>query len=391
MKRRMLRTVGLVLALVAILLPCGGCAEKGPGDGVTRLAFLTDTHYYHETFLDGTDGAYVADLHYDDLFAALTAQLTVEKPQALLISGDLTDGGDEESARLFAGKLATLEAAGIEVLVLPGNHDLDDTETPESRERYMDLDDFAEIFADFGFAEALSVNPVSKSYVYQLSPQLRVMMLSCAGRTDAVQQEYQWVETQLQAAEADGARVLLCSHYGVVQHNPTFDRTDETLLALCERYHVIACLSGDLHIQNVAVSDGGFADICQQSFLYDCVDCRYGIVDMDGSTLSYHTGKVDVLTWGLTHGRLRPWQFTFDREVRKTWEGNFEELTVDAEMRAYLTEACTAYFSGRMDTFCWDEDMTARWKAISPRGWGAQLEGYRSAIGKNSTAWTVSY
>ena len=59
-----------------------------------------------------------------ELTEAFFSQIAAERPDLLIISGDLTFNGERESHEAFAAHCAKLEDAGVPVLVLPGNHDL---------------------------------------------------------------------------------------------------------------------------------------------------------------------------------------------------------------------------------------------------------------------------
>ena len=79
-----------------------------------------------------------------------------------------------------------MEKDGIQVVVIPGNHDINNRNAAsfDGRSRQMaeavSANEFAEIYNDFGYDEALSRDPASLSYTYDLGPDMRLLMLdSC--------------------------------------------------------------------------------------------------------------------------------------------------------------------------------------------------------------------
>ena len=100
--------------------------------GETVLLTATDLHYIAPTLTD--NGALFTDLieqgdgkamaYSDALIEAFVAQVIAEKPDALILSGDLTFNGARESHEALSLRLARVRDAGIPVFVLPGNHDL---------------------------------------------------------------------------------------------------------------------------------------------------------------------------------------------------------------------------------------------------------------------------
>ncbi len=96
-----------------------------------------------------------------------------KKPDLLLIPGDLTFNGDKISHETIAAILKEISSQGIKVFVVPGNQDINNpsartyngsgsTVTPT-----ITANEFAEIYSDFGYQEAISRDPNSLSYLAQ--------------------------------------------------------------------------------------------------------------------------------------------------------------------------------------------------------------------------------
>ena len=165
----------------------------------------------------------------DGLVRAFARQICREKPAALILSGDLSFNGARESHEALAGILSEIEAGGVPVYVMPGNHDLDSGMAARFSGEGVELvegvtaGEFAGIYADFGFSEALSRDPSSLSYTARLAPGLILLMLDVNGGASpgwASDSTLAWCEGQLAAARERGERVLAVSHQNLYSHSP---------------------------------------------------------------------------------------------------------------------------------------------------------------------------
>ena len=87
------------------------------------------------------------------------------KPQMVLVTGDMTKDGERMSHQLVASQLQRLVDAGIHVLVVPGNHDINnpdakvydgDTTTPADT---ITRNEFAELYRNMGYDEQSRRDP----------------------------------------------------------------------------------------------------------------------------------------------------------------------------------------------------------------------------------------
>ena len=119
----------------------------------------------------------------------------------------------------LAEKLAKIEDAGIPVLVIPGNHDINNNSAASMKEgqRYpaeKTSAGFEQIYLALGYDDAVSRDP-QLSYMYQISDSTRLLMLdSCqydggalvGGMIDT--DTYEWIDAQLELAFEEGLNVI---------------------------------------------------------------------------------------------------------------------------------------------------------------------------------------
>ena len=133
MKKGLFKTAVLILIFALVCVPaCSGC-QSAPKDEVLTIVHATDMHFlspkltdYSQDFIDflsRTDGKVTQ--YSPQICEAFVADMLEMKPDAVILSGDLTLNGAYESHSDLAAVLMPLKEAGIAVFVLPGNHDSD--------------------------------------------------------------------------------------------------------------------------------------------------------------------------------------------------------------------------------------------------------------------------
>lgn len=286
---------------------------------------MTDFQSAFDTYTMGNDGTIVPYL--DEITEAFLEEVRTKHPSALLLSGDLSQNGEKANHEALAKKLERVQAAGIPVLVIPGNHDInhpwaatyfDDQVSPAEG---TSSEEFYQIYRKFGYDQAASRASDSLSYVYHLDEKYWLMMLdSCmcepvhetGGKLS--EETVAWMKTQLEEAKKQGVTVIPVSHHNLLDESTlypeecTIENTKE-VTALLEEYGVPVYLSGHLHLQRIKkhVSNlktpGGYGIREIVTSPLSMSPCQYSILDWqeDGS-LSYHTKKVDIAGWAQRYG-----------------------------------------------------------------------------------------
>ena len=368
-----LLSCALVLALLCVLLPCAAHGE----DGCTLLV-ATDPHFIAPSLTDhgphftalteNSDGKLMK--YSEEIMDAFLAEAIAQKPEALLLTGDLSFNGALLSHTALAAKLRDAETAGLRIYVLTGNHDLDNPNaalysgaefqrvTPASPE------DFRRIYADFGFDEALSIDTDSLSYVVDLNDDTRLLMLDYNTRHDPCgisDQSLKWVEEQLKAARDAGRHILAAGHQNLFQLTVfrggyVIDKADR-LAELLRQYGVTLYLSGHLHCQHWK-TENGLTEIATSAL--SVFPCQYGVLTVSGDKLRYQTKETDVSAWAKEQGRTEAELLDFPAYAAGFFDARNRASTAETlslfnftpeeteRMTEYIVRLNRAYFSGDM-------------------------------------------
>lgn len=309
------------------------------GTGETGLSKLenprtlilgTDIHYVSEELEDGGRAFRQMIDHGDgklpnyvrEITDAFLEEVVDQHPQALILSGDLSLNGEKKGHQALAKKLEKVEEQGIPVLVIPGNHDIycqdaaEYTKDERLPAEQTSPEDFEEIYASFGYEEAISQDLYSLSYVYELDADTRLLMLDTCQYEDGYArvggmiktETYEWIEEQLAEAWEEGCQVIPVGHHNLLDESQVYveDCTiehAEELETMLGDWGVTWFLSGHIHVQHFKTSeDSGISEVVTSSL--STAPCQYGIIEYDtDGTFDYRTRKIDVEAWAERTGQ----------------------------------------------------------------------------------------
>ena len=362
------------------------------GEWESHLIQGSDIHYFAKELTDNGprfqemveygDGKIVT--YIDAITDAFLDEVMEYCPDALILSGDLTLEGEKKSHQELAKKLEKVEDAGIPVLVIPGNHDINNRKagkykgTQRMPAEYTTPEEFREIYRNFGYDEALSEDKTSLSYVYELDDETRILMLdTCQYRPVAkvggaiLSDTYDWIEEQLRSAWEDGVMLIPIAHHNLLDESEIYvdDCTiehGEQLVDLLEEWDAPFFLSGHLHVQHYKRSSDNkrLPEMVTSSLATP--GCKYGVLSYspDGE-FYYRTWAVDVEKWAKEHGSKKADLLNFDEfqgeflrkvfynQSQKALE-NIPGLT-DAQkkqMSDYYADLNDAYYQGTAYRIC---------------------------------------
>jgi len=361
-----------------------------------KIIVATDIHYLAEELAGNRCQSFMSYVESGDgrvlqygwgILGAFIDDVVEQKPDLVILTGDLTMNGEKQSHEELAQKLETLSENGIEVAVIPGNHDINN---PYARKFTSDgtvktdsitADEFAQIYSDFGYVAADSRDPASLSYLYKLDDYYWLLMLdSC--QYDPVNrvggmirgETYDWMEKQLESAWEEGAQVITVSHHNLLDQSGvsrefyddcTIEHNEEMIRMLYD-YDVRLHLSGHLHLQHYKEDeDNGISEIVTGSLVM--TPCHYGVLKIwNSGDIEYNAKSADVDGWAKRNSYknrdladFRTFSERFLNQVtyrnavldlrKHTMERRlfFSDEKID-EMARFYAKLCVYYYGGRM-------------------------------------------
>ena len=191
---------------------------------------ITDLHLYAGDRIGSNGKAYDFKAQTDQkcmkesvaiVQAAFDSMAADKETDVIIISGDVTFDGEKASHDLLAEMLAALKKKGKRICVITATHDY-----RMNARGYNDLGEFKvekypreqlrEVYADFGWNEAVSEHQASMSYAVKMFPGWRFLLLNddgpegfCGYSDDLMK----WIKAQAAEAKADGERLVAVTHH----------------------------------------------------------------------------------------------------------------------------------------------------------------------------------
>jgi 3',5'-cyclic AMP phosphodiesterase CpdA len=335
----------IVFVLVMSVLILAGCSSSRKDfkvDNETRYVkditfyVATDMHYLssaltdHEEafnkFVSSGDGK---QLNYiDEILNAFAYGINKNKPDILIISGDLTSNGEKQSHIDLAKKLYDIEKNGTSVYVIPGNHDISNPWARGFKEdkQYVTANindkDFRRIYRKFGYDEAISRDKNTLSYLAAPSKDVWLLMLDTnkyknnsklgSPETDGEinQDTLDWIKECGALASKRGANIITVMHHNILNHSEVIQKgytlnNNKIAIDIFKESNLNLVLSGHIHIQDISSykkDEYTLYDIATGSLAV--YPHQYGILKYShlNNTLDYSTSKVDVEGWAKETG-----------------------------------------------------------------------------------------
>ena len=366
---------------------------------------LTDGGEYYQRVLKNGDSKFMT--YSEEILDAFVTEMLHRRPEAVLLTGDLTFNGAVMSHEALTEKLRSLKNSGIPVLVLTGNHDIYNESAARyegnsfSRVPFATSELFAELYAEFGLNEALSVDSDSLSYMYPLNDSTRILMLDFNTVHDFCglsKRTLNWVERQLQEAQTAGMSVLAAGHQNLFQHTIfrdgyVIDGADDLAMLLRE-YGVRLFLSGHLHVQHLQTEEG-LTEIASSALC--SYPCQYGLIAATNGELHYETRRLDMAAWAEANGRSEPVFRDFCTAAAEYMTAHFKvtvpeqaEPEIRDDMLYWLQQVNLAYFAGDLrETAGLDPDgkLTSEWMSLNNLI-SLYVASVQENFGKDFTHWT---
>lgn len=317
----------------------GEIPEESPKEEVyvpPTVVIASDVHYFSPELTDYGE-AFKTMMAHDDgkvvnyisqLMDAFTADMERLCPSAVVFSGDLTLNGEKAGHKALAQKLRILEEKGVKVLVIPGNHDINNYFSAsyfgeeKKAADIVDPEEFYEIYRQFGYDQAISRDQASLSYVYPLDEKNWLLMLDSAeyeplnrvgGRIK--EETLEWMKEVLSQAEKQKLTVIPIAHHNLLKESILYPEdctlsNSREVIELLEAYQVPLYISGHLHLQRTKTykpepgePEGVWhiSEVVADSLAIP--PCQYGILKWtEDGRLLYSTRETQVEKWAAQTG-----------------------------------------------------------------------------------------
>lgn len=358
-----------LIIVVSLLFSITGCSKPE-----LTIVHVSDMHYFSPSLIENEDFMWKVAMESDGkdtVQSALIAQAFVDdmiklKPDAVVVTGDLTLNGEEASHEELRDLLGKLKDIGIEVYVMTGNHDVNMTAYRYTNDGVEEVPSFGsqrfeDHWWDFGYGEALSQDRWSNSYIAELNEKTWLLSVdSNTGSKGTIRKStLDWIDENLAKAKQEGIRVISATHQNPFVHNENFVwgyqlNNAAALIELYEKYGVEINLSGHLHVQTI-VESNGIADIAV-SALVD-TPLQYGILTVSGDKLSYRTREIS------NEALKSKAKEVFDECTRNKVKNellNVSDPVVAQKMMDIAVQLNREYFLGKFSKV--DEEALALWK-----------------------------
>ncbi|WP_455543789.1 metallophosphoesterase [Intestinibacter sp.] len=366
-------------------------------DEINNIEFIVATDLHYISPRADVDGELIelcvakGDLkqmkYASEIIDVLVDEVIRYKPSGgLIICGDLTYNGEKVSHVDLMIKLQRVIDKGINIYVIPGNHDIKNYNaykykaTQKIPIKSVSPKIFKEIYFNCGYRQAIYKDDYSISYIAQVSDDLWLAMFDTnlyqnnnwknpvAIKGVLSDSTYEWLEEHLKEAKEKNIKVIAVTHHSLVDHNDLLNKgytleDNQRLVELYAKYDVALNLSGHLHIQHIKP---GYSKTVKNRKVYDIatsslVVCRnqYAVLKYEPKKSIYYKTKVlDVSRWAfkkgildnnLLHFNYYSYNFAYSQTYKKIY---YELLKRDLSeyearmMSSTLSKLNPAFFSG---------------------------------------------
>lgn len=337
-------------------------------EGDLNTWIISDTHFLAAELFD--EGAAFARMettsagkdlkHIPDLMEALVWQANLEKPDLLIITGDLTFNGEYQSMVGLADYFKRIEEGGTQVSVIPGNHDIHSGWARKFTGDVMEVvdqvssEDFKEIFADYGYDLAISEDPHSLSYIIEPKKGHPFLMLDTNSYSESEstkaappegqirKETYTWLDEYF-ALQNSAIQTYVVSHHPQLNHSGN----EGSQFSILDDEHgqeyfiengIQTGFSGHIHAQDIASKEVGgstFYEIVTGAF--SIYPNSIGNVLLSDESLEYTHQSLDVEGWAKSTNQQNPALLEYKKTSHDFFKRDGESMAIQqmAEERWY--------------------------------------------------------
>lgn len=328
--RRFLTSMFIIAGCVSLFTSCKDESTTKEVPETVTFMVISDIHYFDPSLFSLPANAdfqtYLASdrkliIESSAILKNVLATVLTKKPDFLLVPGDLTKDGEEVSHKAVAALFEELTEQGIKVLVIPGNHDVNNSAaesylgSTKATVKNITANEFASIYEKCGYNSAIQKDPNSLSYVSEPVNGVWIMgMDAChyspssetAGSLSA--STLTWVKSMISEAKKQNKILLSMMHHGMLEHfagqssmfsEYVISDWDNTSTVLAD-LGLNVVFTGHFHAQDIAkktTSTGFIYDIETGSTVTS--PCPYRMVTLNtvDQSLKVETARIDGVTY----------------------------------------------------------------------------------------------
>lgn len=334
MNKRLLRVACVALMM---LLACATAQAAGGGGVSNKIVVVSDMHVMAPSLLpSGAETTEAWTTYYAGqrkmlqqsaaIFDQFIQDMLTLNPKAVLITGDLTKDGETASHEYVRNVLEMLEYAGINVYVIPGNHDFGaegnhtqfNANGTTAEASVLPYNEFQSFYYNHGYDNWEStLDPNSLSYTTELMDGL--VLLAIDSHTASISAAtLEWLIEKAKAARNNGKQVIAMMHHPLFPHIQGADMFIDTYTvgdyatvrdALIDA-GVNVILSGHFHTSDIAKDwkddeSKAVYDINTGSLI--SYPCDYRILTPSTDLMSLSVTTTSIVPTGMTADECKTW------------------------------------------------------------------------------------
>ncbi len=338
----------IAFALVLLVSGCGNSDNTLSDTNVTtawptkapEIFISTDFHY------QTIDNKYRPE-YLDEILDTLFYETAGE---VLLLAGDNTNNGKLDEHLALIERLKEAEETGTQIYVTMGNHDVGLVSNSELKKLY----------ADFGFAEAISQDTDSMSYLAQINDEVLVLSIDTTKKSTKTseyasylsEETLSYIKECIDYASKEGLMIIPFGHYNVLKHaaDEVYQHynieNQEKLVELFKNANIPVYMSGHRH-SSFQVQDENFYEVVVDmpiNYPY-----RYTSITLNpDKTLTTQVLNLDIESYALEHNLNDTYLLNFSEHAYAQFvdntinNGNLN--TKDFDVSDYTKQAMIDYF-----------------------------------------------
>lgn len=347
-----------------------------------RFCVISDLHLYSkELGIDSPDFFEMCKretkiLHHSEkIFDKIIEDILADGIRTVFLTGDFTANGEEVNHRALLRRIRTLKDAGVELYIIPGNHDFGtqhafqypDAGGTESVPTFS-RQEYESHYSEFGLSSACSADPSSFSYLKEFREFYCYFLDTATAATSEhevtikgrlAESTLNWIgESHSECINAEKP-IFAVMHHGIIPDFPYMGElfpdflldNREEVVDLFSQIGVSIVLSGHHHAnsisrirkENFELTDIQCGSPVTYPLSYKIFDVNSGKIFMQtrfskpqnsANGLRIESEALQFLTAGISH------------EIRSIHRKLYPERTLDSESLHLIAQIFLAYYSG---------------------------------------------